>query len=105
MQQYAIVINLDYASYPYDECRRLWAEITERMVHAGFRTDGRLFTTIKPEDEACELARQVVDSLECLEEFEGRLINDYIKEFYGYNHSSSVNLLLPPVAGIEIEEG
>ncbi len=105
MQQYAIVINLDYASYPYEQCRRLWSEVTARMAEAGFRNDGRLFTTTMPADEACDIARGVVDSLEELDEFRGRLLNDYIKEFYGYNHSSSVNLLLPPVEGIQIEEG
>lgn len=103
--QYAVVINLDYESYPYDECRALWALIRQRMVDAGFRNDGRLFTIDLPADDAADRARAVINDIEAMPEYQDQLLNDYIKEFYGYDHGSSINLLLPPVAGIEIDEG
>lgn len=103
--QYAVVINLDYESYPYDECRDLWNLIRQRMADAGFRNDGRLFTTNLPAAEATELARTVMSSIEEMPEYRDNLLNDYVKEFYGYDHSSSINLLLPPTTSIELDEG
>ena len=101
---YAVVINLDYESYPYDECRELWSLIRQRMVAAGFRNDGRLFTIELPAEEATTLARSVMDEIESMPRYRDNLYNDYVKEFYGYDHDSSVNLLLPPTTGIELNE-
>ncbi|OOZ39977.1 hypothetical protein BOW53_09375 [Solemya pervernicosa gill symbiont] len=102
---YAIVINLDYENYPYQQCSELWGEIKQRMMNVGFRNDGRLFKTTLGADQACEVAREVIESIEAdYPIYQDSLLNDYIKEFYGYDHGSSTNLLLPPVAGIMINE-
>lgn len=101
--RYGIMINLDYESYSYEECRELWQSIRNGMVEAGFRIEGRLFTTAENAETACALAKAVLDRIN-EQDFQERDIYDCLKEFYGYDHSNTTNLLLPPAAGLEVIE-
>jgi len=101
--RYGIMINLDYDTNPYDECRDIWQDIRNSMVDSGFRIEGRLFTIEMAPEDACELARGVINLVD------GRITtgNDlyhYLKEFYGYDHTNTTNLLLPPSETFELME-
>jgi len=102
--RYAIVINLDYNSYPEHECLKIWALIRDHMVSSGFRLEGRLFTAEMSEEEACKVSRNIMDEVNKDPGFghNSDVIN-YIKDFYCYNHSHTVNLLLPPTENIKLE--
>ena len=102
--RYAIVINLDYDTNPAEQCRQVWRLIHERMAEAGFRAEGRLFTTDLVSAIACERARQVVEALDREPLLTGTGAYTFLKEFYGYDHSETVNLLLPPTDNIELDE-
>lgn len=101
--RYAIVINLDYDSNTYEECRTIWEDIRRFMVDAGFRIEGRLFTTTLDGLEACDVARSVIDQVNELPEYTETDIYNFMKEFYGYDHTRTVNLLLPPEDTMTIE--
>lgn len=101
--RYAIVINLDYDTNPAEDCSRFWRLLHDRMVAAGFRSEGRLFTIELPAADACALARATVEALDHEPFLTATGAYTYLKEFYGYDHSETVNLLLPP-GGIELEE-
>jgi hypothetical protein len=101
--RYGIMINLDYDSYPYDECRDIWNQVRNNMVEAGFRIEGRLFTIASPSAEACALARGVLDNIN-QDLTTGTDLYSYMKEFYGYDHTETINLLLPPSDGLEVQE-
>jgi hypothetical protein len=102
--RYAIVINIDYETYYHEDCRFVWKKIREGMIEAGFVSDHRLFTiNAKSEEEACELARKVIDRLNRSREIHGIDIYSYLKEFYGYDHSEAVNLLVPATEHIQVE--
>jgi len=103
--RYAIMINLDYESNGYDECHELWTLITQRMVEAGFRLEGRLFTIEMPPSEACEHARRIIEEVNRSLGSVDRDVFTYLKEFYGYDHTRTVNLLLPSSENFEIREG
>ncbi len=101
--RYAIVINIDYISNPEDTCKRLWSLIRQSMMDHGFRLEGRIFTIEQDPETACELARQAIDNLD----LSSLGIDDvyvYLKEFFGYDNSETVNLLLPPSADILIDD-
>ena len=100
--RYAIVINLDYASHPEQSCRDVWQEIRNRMQLAGFRCDGRIFSIETNEEEACGLARNVIDEIESHMDFHEVFL--YLKDFYGFDMASTSNLLLPPATAIELAE-
>ena len=104
--RYAIVINLDYDSNPAAECQHVWRLIRQRMVDSGFRLEGRLFTIASSVEEACELARATLDALSADDDplLVSKGLYVYLKEFYGYDHSNAINLLLPPCDNILIEE-
>ncbi|NIR28494.1 MAG: hypothetical protein GWN84_04040 [Gammaproteobacteria bacterium] len=102
--RYAVVINLDYERYPDRQCSLLWREIEVRMVAAGFRCDGRIFTIDRPADEACRLAREAIESVEAHLDFHRRRIYNYLREFYGFDLACATDLTLPPAEGIELEE-
>jgi hypothetical protein len=93
--RYAIVINLDYVTQPVESCNLLWQEITEQMVKAGFRSEGRIFTIDLPCEQACDLARQVIEGMEEHQEFHNKRIYNFIKDFFGFDLHYSVNLLVP----------
>lgn len=102
--RYAIVINLDYDSHPYDEVTRLFEEIREGMLRHGFRMDGRIFTINLPADEAGKLARQVIEDIDAYESYHGKQVYSYIKDFYGFDMSLTTNLLLPASDEISVTE-
>ncbi|HEC29117.1 MAG TPA: hypothetical protein ENI65_05980 [Gammaproteobacteria bacterium] len=99
--RYGIMINLDYESQLYDDCGRVWRAIRDAMLAAGFRIEGRLFTIEMTAPEACAIARSVVDGVD-LEP--GEDVFAFLKEFYGYDNSETVNLLLPPSERFELLE-
>ena len=72
------------------------------MLDVGFRPDGRLFTIALPGPEARALARRVVEK--AAEQGGYGEAYGYVKEFYGFDFDQSVNLLLPPIGGIGVEE-
>lgn len=102
--RYAIVINLDYDSNPVADCHRVWDLIRAQMQAAEFRLEGRVFTTDLPADEACAAARQVMNALDEHPDLAPNGVFLFLKEFYGYDHGHSVNLLLPPSDNIELVE-
>lgn len=102
---YGIVINLDHDTHSEQVCRLLWSEIRERMLAAGFRRDGRMFVIDLPAAEACRLARDVLESIEDHLEYHRKHLHKYLREFYGVPLDARVNLLVPPLEGIEVEEG
>ncbi len=101
--RYAIVINMDYDSFNADDCKNVWNKIRSTMVEAGFVVDKRLFTIDLPGLQACERARQVIEGLSQGKHTEGADLYTYMKDFYGYDHSYSVNLLLPNAGSIVVE--
>jgi hypothetical protein len=102
--RYAIVINLDYVSHPQESCNQVWDVIKQRMIDKGFRYDGRLFSIELPDHEACDLARDAIESIEEHHSFEDKRVYMYIRDFYGFNMDNMTNLLLPPSENIEISE-
>lgn len=103
--RYAVIINLDYEGKSNEHCRQVWRLIRQFMVDFGFRSEGRLFTIESPEQDVCDLARQAMDAIGQHDFFQADDFFGYLKEFYCYNHSGSINLLLPPSEGFELEEG
>lgn len=102
--RYAIVINLDYDAHSTPECHRLWTQIKQRMLDADFRPEGRLFTIDLPSEEAGALARGIINEIGAELEQDGQDLFTYLKEFYGYDHTETVNLLLPPATNISLDE-
>ena len=100
--RYAIVINLDYDSHPYDNCKLLWDEIKDKMIQAGFRGEGRIFTVNLPEREACDLARSIIEAMEEHQDFHAKRVFRYIKDFYGFDTAHTTNLLVPPTDDIKV---
>jgi len=101
--RYGIMINLDYDSNPYDHCREIWQSIRNGMVEAGFRIEGRLFTIQMPPEDACELARSVIEQVDSNLSYSSGIFA-YLREFYGYDNSNTINLMLPPSDNFEILE-
>lgn len=101
--RYGIMINLDYDTNPYEECRQIWQAIRNAMVEAGFRIEGRLFTIQMSVEEASALARSVIDNVNHSVILEHDIYT-FMKEFYGYDHSYTVNLLLPPTENFDLQE-
>lgn len=102
--RYAIVINLDYDTNAEQECKYVWQRLRDAMIEAGFRMEGRLFTTELDEASACSTARDVVEAMDGDPLIGGIGMYSYLKEFYGYDHTRTVNLLVPPTDNIELEE-
>lgn len=101
---YAVVINLDYACQPEESCKALWGEIRQHMIEAGFSCDGRIFTICKDEEEACQLARDVIDNIEQHMGYHDKRVYLYIREFYGFSMACTTNLLLPAVDNLYPED-
>ena len=106
MQRHAIAIELDYLGQPYDICRIIWLELRERMVLAGFRMEGRLFTIALPRDEAVQLARSTLEGIAEEMPLPAETIYTYIRDFYCFDHATFVNLLYPAIdaTAFQIEE-
>ncbi len=101
--RYAIVINLDYESYFVDDCKFVWERIRQEMENSGFRMDKRLFTIDSSEEAACDTARTVIERLNRSPKLQGIDVYSYMKDFYGYDHSNAVNLMLPSTKNIVVE--
>jgi len=99
--RYGIAIAFDYENHPYETVRRVFTQVQASMLRHGFRQDGRVFTIELPAREACELARTAVGVVEAEN---GTEAYGYIKEFYGFDFSDPINLLLPPTEDIRVEE-
>jgi hypothetical protein len=102
--RYGIVINLDYNSHSYEACKTLWEDIRKGMIEAGFRQEGRLFTTDMDEEEACGSAIRVIEAIEGHTSYYDKRVYSFLKEFYGVRMECTVNLMLPPADSIEVEE-
>lgn len=92
---YAVVINLNYTSFPEEQCSVMWDVVKESMLGVGFRMDGRRFTINAPELEATTLARKAINSIGEHQEFENKRIYRFINEFYGFEVENVSNLLMP----------
>ncbi len=102
--RYAIVINLDYDTNPGNDCHRVWDLVSAKMQAAGFRLEGRLFTTDRSPDDAGAVARAIMNALDEDPALAPAGVFSFLKEFYGYDHTHSVNLMLPPNDDIELIE-
>ena len=102
--RYDIVINLDYENHSQEQLHGLYDEIRLMMQEAGFVMDGRRFTIDVPPAEAQALARNTIDALEERHLARGRSIFPMIREFFGFEPTNSINLLLPPSEDIFVEE-
>ena len=102
--RYAIVINMDYDNQSPEVCSEIWHIIKDKMIAVGFLANGRNFTINKSEQEACELARAVIEGIEEHLEYHNKRIYRYLKEFYGFNMADTINLMLPSMDGISVEE-
>ncbi len=102
--RYGIVINMDYDNHPYEVASKLFEEIRSGLLRHGFRQDGRTFTTELTTEEACALARQVVDDVAAFEEYRGKDVYNYMREFYGFEMTNVVNLLVPGAGAIGVTE-
>ena len=101
---YAIVINLDRENNPEDVCDELWKFIKESMLCAGFLYIRDTFTTNLPEQEACELARHTIESIESHLEYYNRHLHRFLKDFYGFDIAATTNLLTPATEKINLQE-
>jgi len=101
--RYGIMINLDYDTHPYAECRDIWLAIRNAMVDSGFRIEGRLFTINMPVEEAGKFACSIIDEVN-QSIMPDHDIYSFLKEFYGYDHTQTVNLLLPSTDNIDLQE-
>lgn len=98
--RYAIIINLDYENHPQSTLGFLWNEIKDAMTAAGYRRDGRMFTISLPEQEATQLACQVIDNIESHLAFDRKHLYTYFRDFYGYSMECTTNLMVPAINGI-----
>ncbi len=92
---YAVVINLDYENNSEEACQEIWDVIKERMLHAGFRLDNRVFIINREDKAASDLARSVIEGLEAHLDFDKKHVFRYLKDFYGYDMECTTNLLVP----------
>lgn len=101
----AILITLEYEYAPYEETYFLWTEIHEKMLNAGFEYAGRLFVIdVEKAGQAYKLARATIESMEDHIAFDERRLHKHLKVFYGFEIEDAVNLLLPSVDNIEVNE-
>ena len=104
MMAYAIVINLDRENNPEEACDELWKFIKESMLNAGFFYIRNTFTINLPEREACELARQTIESIESHLEYYNSYLHRYLKDFYGFDIAATTNLLRPTTKKINLQD-
>jgi hypothetical protein len=101
----AILINLDYEHFPYEDCKLVWSQILEKMRAAGFEYNGRLFTIdLDRDDEAYLRARSAIESIEGHLPEQERTLHEYLKDFYGFRYADLRNMLTPCVKFIEVQE-
>lgn len=102
--RYVVIINLDYQNHEHGRLKALFATISEAMQEGGFVVDGRRFTIDAEPEAAQRLARFVLEQVAQQYHAQGESIYVYIKEFFGFEVGSAVNLLLPPNDDIEVSE-
>jgi hypothetical protein len=102
--RYVVIINLAYQNHEHGKLKALFAAISGVMQERGFVVDGRRFTIDIEPEEAQHLARFVLEQVEQQYNAKGESIYVYIKEFFGFEVGSAVNLLLPPNDDIEVSE-
>jgi type II secretory pathway component GspD/PulD (secretin) len=102
--RYVVIINLDYQSHEHDKLKALFGAISKAMREQGFVIDGRRFTIDTDPQQAQQQARLVIEQVEQQYHARGESIYVYIKEFFGFEMDSAVNLLLPPHDDIEVSE-
>lgn len=102
--QSAIVINFDYENSDYGTLRGLYRDVRGALLEAGFRQEERMFISNMGADEACEVARGIVEGLEVHHEFFKKEIFKYIKEFYGFEMDNVMNMMVPGGSGIQVDE-
>jgi len=100
---YAIVINLDRENNPDVVCDELWDVIRDSMLTVGFFYIRNTFTINFPEQEACELARNTIESIEAHLEYYNRHLHRYLKDFYGFDIAATTNLLTPAKEKISLK--
>lgn len=98
----AIIINLDYERYGPQVCSRVWKEIEDRMLHAGFVKNKRLFLTNLSKDDACQQARAIVSAVEDIFAPESIQVMDLVREFYGLDYQHIHDLTTPSCETIEV---
>lgn len=98
----AIVINLDYENNSEEVCQEIWDGIKLKMLEAGFRLDNRVFIINRGQKESCELARGVIEGIESHLDFDKKHVFRYLKDFYGYDMSHTMNLLIPGTGSEDI---
>ncbi len=99
-----IVINFDYENNDHGLVHELFEAVRDGLIASGFRQHERLFTIDRPVDEACQLARLVMEFIESGQDAYKQHIFSYIKEFYGFEMENIANLMVPGVRGIEVDE-
>lgn len=99
---YVVTINIDHENHPAKACAEVWEAIEAGMLRAGFHSDGRKFTINLSEQAAVALARRTMMDIESSLERIHRPVNQYLKDFYGYDMECVTNLMLPPVETIEV---
>jgi hypothetical protein len=102
---WGIMISLDYEHHPVQQTREIWHYIRRAMTEAGFLLQGRLFISHCDREQALQMARDAIESIEAHQEFHNRRLFRYIKEFYAIELDSTENLMLPPLKDIVVNEG
>jgi hypothetical protein len=102
--RYDIIINLDYDNGSNEDLAVLFGEIQRAMQDSGFVRDGRRFTTDLPPETAQQAAREAIEGIERRHQAKGGSIIPSIREFFGFEHSTATNLLLPPTEEILVQE-
>lgn len=99
-----IVINFDYENNDIAFVQTLFEKVKDGMLASGFRQADRLFTIDLAPDEACNLARLVIDYIDSQLDPDSNGIFLYIKEFYGFEMKNITNMMIPANGGIEVQE-
>jgi hypothetical protein len=99
-----IVINFDYENNDFAVVQAFFEKVKDGMLASGFRQEERLFTIELAADEACYLARLVIDYIDSQQDANSKCIYLYIKEFYGFEMNNITNLMIPANGGIEVQE-
>ncbi len=102
--RYGVVINMDYSNNAYEETSLLFEDLEAAMLAHGFRREGRVFTSQLPPEQTYGLARKVLDEVAEREQHRDKDLFHYIKEFYGFEITNIVNLLLPDTSEISVTE-
>lgn len=107
IRTYGVVINMDYYHQPTKECKKIWNNIVQSMLCAGFHFDKRMFlmTTTLDKKYVCDKARAALDNIDEESEFYNKNSLNYITDFFITDMTEYVDLRLPPSdMGIILQE-